>query len=135
VLATVSAVNHFPVPLAIGRSAEVDALFTEARDAYLARDWSRAEAVLTTLLAAAPTDGEAQLLLATLLRRVGRRDEARIALRKLSASDSGLPWRRIVAEEIARLEAALPTADAAGETATLPLPALAGAPRPRGRAA
>lgn len=134
VLATASAVHHFPAPLPAGRPAEADRLFAEARDAYLARDWSRAEVVLTTLLAAAPTDGEAQLLLATLLRRVGRRDEARTALRKLSVSDSGRPWRRVVATELARLDDAPPAADADEPAARLPHPGPA-ATRQRGRAA
>jgi hypothetical protein len=130
-LATVSAVRNFPVPLARGRSAEADALFLQARDAYLARDWARAESTLTAGLASAPTDGEAQLLLATLLRRVGRRDEARAALRKLSASDSGRPWRRAIAAEVARLDAATEPAadDRAPESLPLRAPAAVGRTR------
>ena len=130
-LATVSAVRNFPAPLARGRSAEADSLFLQARDAYLARDWARAEDAVAAVLASAPTDGEAQLLLATLLRRVGRHQEARAALRKLSASDAGSPWRRAIAAEVARLDAATAPADDDQEPESLPLPAPAAAARTR----
>ena len=99
-LATASAVSAFPPPLPLGRDAAIDRLFVEARDAYLARDWLTAESRLEALLARAPTDGEAQLLFATLLRRVGRTAEAQIALDKLSQSDAGLPWRTAIAREL-----------------------------------
>jgi hypothetical protein len=135
ILATVSAVRNFPAPLARGRSAEADALFLQARDAYLARDWARAEDALAAVLASAPTDGEAQLLLATLLRRVGRHDEARAALRKLSASDSGRPWRHAIAAERDRLDAATAPADHDHTPASLPLPVPRAANRSRGAAA
>jgi hypothetical protein len=135
ILATVSAVRHFPGPLARGRSAEADAVFLQARDAYLARDWARAETALAAVLAGAPTDGEAQLLLATLLRRVGRHDEARAALRKLSASDAGRPWRHAIAAERDRLDTA--TAPAADDRSppALPLSAQRAATRTRNAAA
>jgi tetratricopeptide (TPR) repeat protein len=121
VLATVSALGHFPVPLGSGREAEADALFVRGRDAYLARDWTAAEAALHELLAIAPTDGEAQLLLATLLRRVGRLAEARSALKKLSASDSGRPWGAAITRELARVAEADGAAANADAAATLPL--------------
>jgi tetratricopeptide (TPR) repeat protein len=134
-LGTASALSAFPPPLARGRSAEADALFLQARDAYLARDWARAEDALAAVLASAPTDGEAQLLLATLLRRVGRHDEARAALRKLSASDSGRPWRHAIAAERDRLDAATAPADNDHTPASLPLPVPRAATRSRGAAA
>jgi cytochrome c-type biogenesis protein CcmH/NrfG len=97
-------------------------LFVKARDAYLARDWLVAETRLRELLDLSPTDGEAQLLLATLLRRVGRLGEAREALAKLSASDSGLRWRAAIAAERERVEAAGRGQAPADEPTTLPLP-------------
>lgn len=103
VASTLSAAAAFPSPLARPPAAEVDPLFVLARDAYLARNWVAAEARLRELLAISPTDGEAQLLLGTLLRRVGRLREAREALTKLSASDSGDRWRAAIAAELARL--------------------------------
>jgi len=103
---TASALAAFPPALVRPPAAEVDPLFVQARDAYLARDWIRAETRLRDLLMVSPTDGEAQLLLGTLLRRVGRLPEAREAFRKLSASDAGQRWRDAIAAEVARLDAA-----------------------------
>jgi hypothetical protein len=103
-VSTASAVSTFPPPIPRVRAEAADGLFTQARDAYLARDWLAAEAHLEALLALAPTDGEAQLLWATLLRRVGRTAEAREALAKLSRSDSGGRWRAAIDREIALLD-------------------------------
>jgi thioredoxin-like negative regulator of GroEL len=69
-------------------------------------------------LVVAPTDGEAQLLLATLLRRVGRLKESREALDKLSRSDSGGPWLSAIARELERLAAAAKRPPAPATTAT-----------------
>ena len=119
--ATVSACSSFPPSLQLGRDPATDALFVKARDAYLARDWLGAETRLRALLDVAPTDGEAQLLLGTLLRRVGRPTEARRALEKLARSDSGSPWRTAIAAELARLDAASTQAGDAPEPVVLPL--------------
>ncbi|MFN9367616.1 MAG: tetratricopeptide repeat protein [Planctomycetia bacterium] len=100
VIATASAVAAFPTPIPRQRSGAADALFLKARDAYLARDWTAAESHLHDLLAIAPTDGEAQLLRATLLRRLGRLADARAALAPLAASDSGVPWRAEIDREL-----------------------------------
>ncbi len=116
---TVSALAAFPAALASPSPAEVDPLFIRARDAYLARDWLTAEIRLREVLDASPTDGEAQLLLGTLLRRVGRLEEARAALEKLAASDSGIPWRQAIAAEQRRVAAA--RKDGSGSSATLSL--------------
>lgn len=102
--ATVSAALAFPAPLRTGHDAAADALFTAARDAYLARDWLAAETKLRSLLVVRPTDGEAQLLLGTLLRRVGRLPEARTALEKLLRSDTGAPWRSAITRELGRID-------------------------------
>jgi len=136
-VSTVSAAAAFPPALARPPAAEVDPLFVRARDAYLARDWLAAETRLRELLALSPTDGEAQLLLGTLLRRVGRLEEARDALGKLSASDAGARWGAAVAVEQARIAAAARDETAATGSATLPLPdqASSGATSADGRAA
>lgn len=105
-VATASAVTSFPPSIPLGRDAAIDGLFVKARDAYLARDWLAAETTLRAVLDLAPTDGEAQLLLATLLRRVGRYDEAAAALTALSHSDSGGPWRIAISRELDRIEVA-----------------------------
>jgi len=120
--ATASAFAAFPRPVPRGRDAATDALFVRARDAYLNRDWLTAETQLRTLLDLSPTDGEAQLLLATLLRRVGRREEARTALEQLSRSDSGGPWLSDIARELDRVRGAGPAADVSAEPAVLPVP-------------
>jgi tetratricopeptide (TPR) repeat protein len=104
-VATVSAASAFPPAIPVFRGAEADAVYVRARDAYLARDWLQAEARLRELLDLAPTDGEAQLLLGGLLRRVGRVQEARQALEKLARSDSGAAWRGAIAQELARVSA------------------------------
>jgi Flp pilus assembly protein TadD len=70
-------VSSFPQPLVSNRDEVTDNLFVDARDAYLAGDWLRAETKLQTILTLSPTDGEAQLLFGTLLRRVGRFEEAK----------------------------------------------------------
>ncbi|NDC52985.1 MAG: tetratricopeptide repeat protein [Planctomycetia bacterium] len=118
-VATASAAAAFPTAIRTGHDAAADALFSAARDAYLARDWLTAETKLRSLLVLRPTDGEAQLLLATLLRRVGRLREARFELEKLARSDAGGPWRAVIARELARIAAAAsPLPDtAAGATA------------------
>lgn len=105
-IATVSAVTTFPAPLQGGPDAAADTLFAAARDAYLARDWLAAETKLRSLLVVRPTDGEAQLLLGTLLRRVGRLREARAALQALARSDAGAPWRAAISRELGRITAA-----------------------------
>ncbi|MBM4012505.1 MAG: tetratricopeptide repeat protein [Planctomycetota bacterium] len=103
-VSTVSATAAFPPPLVTPRRDEADALFARVRDAYLARDWLLAESRLGELLNLAPTDGEAQLLHATLLRRTGRTAAARKALDKLSRSDSGRGWQAEIAAELSRLD-------------------------------
>lgn len=104
VIAVASAVSAFPPPLILTQDAATEQIFVEARDAYLARDWLAAETKLLALLALRPADGEAQLLLASLLRRVGRPVEAEKALAKLARSDSGLRWQSAIARERKLLE-------------------------------
>jgi len=114
-VATVSAIAGFPPPIPRGRDAAIDALFVKARDAYLARDWLAAETKLRALLDLSPTDGEGQLLLGTLLCRVGRLDEAAAALNALSRSDAGALWTAAIVRELERIE----TARRTGETAAV----------------
>lgn len=121
VVATISAATAFPPPLPTGRSEAAETLFLAARDAYLARDWLAAETKLRALLVVAPTDGEAQLLLATLLRRVGRRTEARTALETLSRSDGGRPWLAVIRRDMARLDAAPTAAEAKEDGSNAPV--------------
>ena len=121
-VATASALAAFPPPLTSQRDATSERLFVSARDAYLARDWLTAETKLQTLLTICPTDGEAQLLLGTLLRRAGRFAEAKNALEKLTRSDAGIPWRHAIWRELQCLKRSAQERHEANENATLPLP-------------
>jgi hypothetical protein len=127
-VSTASAITGFPPPIPRGRDAAADALFVKARDAYLARDWLAAETKLRTLLDLSPTDGEAQLLLGTLWRRVGRLDEAAAALQTLSRSDTGGPWQTAIARELERIATARRPAEEATDLAVLPMAHAAGEP-------
>mgnify|MGYP002844615687 CR=1 FL=1 len=100
IVSTVSAVSSFPQPLVSYRDEVTDKLFIDARDAYLAGDWLKAETTLQTILTLSPTDGESQLLFGTLLRRVGRFKEAKKSLEKLARSDSGQPWQHAIHHEL-----------------------------------
>ena len=104
IVSTVSAVSTFPQPLVSSRDEVTDTLFIDARDAYLAGDWLRAETKLQTILTLSPTDGEAQLLFATLLRRVGRFVEAKKSLEKLERSDTGQPWQHAIRHELSLIK-------------------------------
>ena len=104
VVSTVSALSTFPQPLISSRDEVTDQLFVDARDAYLAGDWLQAETKLQTILALSPTDGEAQLLFGTLLRRVGRFVEAKKSLEKLGRSDSGQPWQYAIRHELSLIK-------------------------------
>jgi len=104
IVSTVSAMSTFPQPLISSRDEVTDQLFIEARDAYLAADWLQAETKLQTILTLSPTDGEAQLLFGTLLRRVGRFVEAKKSLEKLERSDSGKPWEYAIRHELSLIK-------------------------------
>ena len=99
-VSSVSAISTFPQPLINYRDEVTEKLFIDARDAYLARDWLRAETKLQTILTLSPTDGEAQLLLGTLLRRVSRFQEAKKALETLTRSDTGKLWQHAIDREL-----------------------------------
>jgi hypothetical protein len=131
-VATVSAIVSFPPPIP-ARDAAADAAFVKARDAYLARDWLAAEKKLRALLVMSPTDGEAQLLLATMLRRVGRTAEAKTALEKLSRSDSGAAWQAAIAREMALISRGGQNDTVATSVVAMPGPTAGG--ESRGKAA
>jgi len=132
-LGAVSAVSAFPPAIPAGNGPSLESAFVEARDSYLGRDWAGAERRLRDLLRAAPTDGEAQLMLGTLLRRVGRLTEARDALEALARADSGLPWRAAIARELSLLARATEEPPAA-EPKILPLASLDSSEPPRAAA-
>ena len=104
IVSTVSAMSTFPQPLVSSRDEVTDTLFINARDAYLAGDWLRAETKLQTILTLSPTDGEAQLLFGTLLRRVGRFVEAKKSLEKRERSESGKLWQHAIGHELSLIK-------------------------------
>lgn len=82
-------------------------LFSEAMSEYLKGDYLEAERQLRPLIAGNPNDAEARLLLATLLRRVGRMDEACGQLRQLVKMDTAADWSREIQRELAIAEQAI----------------------------
>ncbi len=67
-------------------------LFQKAVTEYLKGDWLAAERLLGQLLKSNDHDSEARLMLATLLRRTGRLDEAARQLDTLARQDNALKW-------------------------------------------
>lgn len=68
-------------------------LFPEAFAEYLQGNWFAAEQKCRNLIRLRTDDVEARLLLATLLRHVGRRDEARQELKLIDRYDAAAAWR------------------------------------------
>lgn len=79
--------------------AQYQGLFLQAQAEYLKGHWFEAEAVLRKILNAVPADVEAGLLLASLLRRSKRSEEARSELRRLSRLAAAEKWQMELARE------------------------------------
>ncbi len=77
--------------------------FVAARDEYLKGKWLEAEVLLDGVLRRNPGDVDAQLLLATMLRRSGRREEAYRRLRELKRLDGAEKWNNEIHHELERL--------------------------------
>lgn len=92
----------------LGQPADsaIEALFVKARDHYLGGDWFETERVLADLLGRHPGDVEARLMLATLLRRAGRIDEAADQLDWLGKLEGSERWQWEIETEAKRLRAA-----------------------------
>ena len=73
-------------------------LFTRAQSEYLKGNWIETEAVLRKLCHRS-RDCEAMLLLATLLRRTGRADEARHQLQHLARLEAAARWQLEIQRE------------------------------------
>lgn len=85
--------------LAPRRRSAAEAMFREALHEYLKGNWFEAERILGRLLRLQPRDVEARLLLATLLRRTGRPQEAGEQLARLELAEDASKWAREIAEE------------------------------------
>lgn len=74
-------------------------LFVQAQSEYLKGHWLEAETALRKLIERNERDGDARLMLASLLRHSGRIDEAQVELDGLELSEGGLKWALEIARE------------------------------------
>ena len=84
-------------PEAIASTSED--LFRRASREYLSGNWVAAEQLLTQLVRINPKDVDAQLMLASLLRRTNQLTEASRRLRKLETIDGAEKWRDEIKRE------------------------------------
>jgi thioredoxin-like negative regulator of GroEL len=82
----------------------LDQLFREAQTRYLENDWVAAEQLLLKLLKQDARDVEGRLMLATLWRHQGRREEALRQLDRLGRLEAADKWRDEIAAERRRLQ-------------------------------
>jgi hypothetical protein len=81
-------------------------LFRQAQREYLKGNWFETESLLVRRLTDVPRDVESRLLLATMLRRVGRLEEARSHLADLAKLNASALWHVEMDEERRRIEQA-----------------------------
>ncbi len=79
-------------------------LFPLALTEYLRGNWFEAERLVADMLRATPSDVEARLLRVSILRRTGKRDEARRLLDVLSHTAGATKWQFEMGRERERLE-------------------------------
>ena len=79
--------------------ATAEDLFRRAGREYLIGNWVKAEQLLTQLIRLNGRDVDAQLMLASLLRRTGQLTEASGRLRRLEATDGAEKWHSEIARE------------------------------------
>jgi signal transduction histidine kinase len=96
--------------------ADLGTLFVQAQDQYLRADWYQAEVTLRRLLRADSQDVDSRLMLATLMRRTGRIDEARRELARLEQLERSEKWQLEIEQERKRM-ARLP-ADGLGDASS-----------------
>jgi hypothetical protein len=83
---------------------QLDEWFREAQTEYLKGHWFEAETLLGRLVAKRPDDVEGRLLLASVQRRTGRLDEARLNLDVLRQDKSAQHWGWEIRNEEQRIE-------------------------------
>jgi len=95
------------------RQAAVDETSTDADpfgqvlDQYLQQNWYEAERSLNHLLRRHPRDLDARLMLASVLRRAGRLDEAAGQLDRMSRMEGSRKWEHEIVHERQRLAQAI----------------------------
>jgi len=77
-----------------------DRLYRGAQQHYLAGDWVRCEQLLRQLVMLDKRDVESQLMLATMWRHLGRKEEAARQLRRLECLEAAAPWSYEIAREL-----------------------------------
>jgi heme exporter protein D len=82
------------------RQAEADRQLCTAQRMYLAGDWIGTERVLMELIKTNKEDIEAQLLLATVWRHLGRHRPAARRLHRIARLDAATPWRFEIQREL-----------------------------------
>lgn len=97
-----------PKPLATENSEDA---FAEALEHYLQQDWYEAERLLGQLLRYDVRDVDSRLMLATVLRRTQRFDEAAGQLDRLSRMENAQKWEQEIFQERARLAEAMAGSD------------------------
>jgi tetratricopeptide (TPR) repeat protein len=93
---------------------DADQLFVQAQDESLRGDWCQAEQTLRKLLRTEPDDGEARLLLATLMKHTRRYGQAREELQRLERLEAADRLRLEIRREydqLQRLEGSAGAAD------------------------
>lgn len=94
-----SSIVQVPKLLRVPSAALSQDLFAAAQAEYLKGNWFEAEVALNRLLEHDPSDVDAHLMLATLLRRTGNGEEAKERLRWLARLDGAGKWQLEVARE------------------------------------
>lgn len=85
-------------------AAVAEDLFRRAQREYLSGNWIKAEQLLGQVVQIDGKDVDAQLMLASLLRRTGHLTEAADRLRRLAATDGAQKWLNEIARERQLLE-------------------------------
>lgn len=86
------------------RQSQLDQMYRDAQARYLENDWVAAEQLLLKLLKQDARDVDARLMLATLWRHQGRREEALRQLDRLERLEAADKWRQEIAAERLRLQ-------------------------------
>lgn len=102
--------------------ATTETLFCQAQAEYLKGRWRQAEAVLGELLTRRSRDVEGRLLLASLLQRTQRWNEARQLLTDLSHEEAAARWQFEIGRELAMLAQREREVDSRDEPDVIPLP-------------
>jgi hypothetical protein len=91
---------------------EHETLFREAQHEYLKGHWLEAESLVAKLIAGCPRDVEARLLLASIMRRTKRWNEAKSALVELRDELGAGAWQLEIESELKQIDELMTEANA-----------------------